>query len=448
MPISSVHPSYKAMSDRWQMCRDAYAGSDAIKAGGDKYLPKLSGQSKDEYDAYKLRALFYGMTAKTISALVGMATARPPKLVYPPDMSTYFEEGRGLQFLELLGTTMSDILLMGRIGHFIDAPIGGGEPYVSIYPTESIINWDTDEQGNITFAVLMESVLKPKENDPYEYETVTQYRELSLTDGIYTVKVFNDKDEEVTAVQPMYGGQYLDYIPFYIANPFGLNTEIVKPPSSDIVDINLSHYRSSADLEHGRHFTGLPTPVAIGVDAATVLRIGSMTAWNIPDANGDAKYLEFTGQGLRSLEKALSEKEAQLASLSARFIDNSARGSEAVDVVRMRFMSETASLAINARAAEALCQMSYRTISKFKRLRPETIEIELNTDFMSGKLTGAEIESLISSYLNGGLTLDTLIYNLRRGEIIPPTMTDEMIKKNLTKPVEKDIKSDNSDNLQ
>ena len=170
MPINSTHPLYKSNIGRWTKCRDAFEGSDAIKAKGVEYLPRLSGMTDAEYDAYKTRALFYGMTAKTVSALTGMATAREPQLKFSDDMSIYFQDGRGLQFLETFGQTLSELILMGRIAHLVDAPMDGGDPYISLYSAESIINWSTDENDNIIWAVLAESTIVQNENDKFKKE--------------------------------------------------------------------------------------------------------------------------------------------------------------------------------------------------------------------------------------------------------------------------------------
>ena len=39
--------------------RDVLAGEDAVKATGEKYLPRLDSQSDGEYGAYKARASFF-----------------------------------------------------------------------------------------------------------------------------------------------------------------------------------------------------------------------------------------------------------------------------------------------------------------------------------------------------------------------------------------------------
>lgn len=69
MPVDSKHPLWLANQPRWERCRTALQGQDAVHAAGEKYLPKLAGQDKAEYDAYKGRAMFYGATARTEEVL-------------------------------------------------------------------------------------------------------------------------------------------------------------------------------------------------------------------------------------------------------------------------------------------------------------------------------------------------------------------------------------------
>ena len=189
-----------------------------------------------------------------------------------------------------------------------------------------------------------------------------------------------------------------------------------------MVNVNHSHYLSSADLEHGRHFTGLPTPIIIGADGDKKLSIGSTTAWGLP-IGGDAKYLEFTGQGLKTLENALSQKEAQLASLSARVLDNSGNGSESADVVKLRYMSETATLTSIIRSIESLLNKVYNQVGKYIGITSE-VSISLDKEFVSTHLTPAEIKELSTALLAGTMSKESYIYNMRRGGRLSPNTSD------------------------
>ena len=424
MPVNSHHPEYEVRSKDWKKCRDAFEGEAAIKAGGTAYLPKASGLSEDEYRAYKERALFYSITNKTVSALAGMATAKPASLKFNDALKGYFTDAGGVQFHELYSKAIAETLLMGRFGVLVDRD-GSNNPYFALYTAESIINWEIGEDGKLKMVVLSEKYLEKDANDKYKLTEKTRYRVLELTNNVYQQTIYDDKDMQTgLVVTPKNYGKSMSFIPFSVVNSFGLGFDNSKPPMLDIVSINISHYRSSADLEHGRHFTALPTPVVSGVDSTTVLKIGAMTAWVLPDHQARAYYLEFTGTGLGSLEKALTEKQSQLASLSARLLDNSKRGSEAADTVRLRYVSETASLSTVVLAVEACLNEVYRNICVLLDIAPD-VSIVLDKEFLDGRLSGAEVQKFVQSYLDGGMSKETLVFNLRRGDVISPDRSDE-----------------------
>ena len=168
----------------------------------------------------------------------------------------------------------------------------------------------------------------------------------------------------------------------------------------------------------------MPTPVVIGADSDKDLYIGSTKFLVIPDKGGDAKYLEFTGQGLQSLEKAMSEKQGLLASLSARLLDNSSRGSEAADAVKLRYMSETASLTTVVNAISIVLNTSYKLIAEIIGENPDDFSLTLDTDFMESQLSAPEMSSLFDGFFKGAVSKETLVYNLRKGRRLDPLRSD------------------------
>jgi hypothetical protein len=419
------HPEYVYYRADWDKCRDVYYGSRVVKDKGEVYLPRLSEQSTEEYNLYKDRALFFSILSKTIASFVGMIMTRPPALRYPDVMASYFEDGdERRQFYEIVTDLITELLITGRAGILVDAPIDSGLYEIVLYNAESIINWGKD------FYVLEENYYEQGAN--FAQELKLKERILLLNKGTYQQVLASDG----SVVTPTIKGRPLNFIPFQIVTPTGMSSVIQKPPLLDIVDINLSHYRTSADLEHGRHFTGLPTPVLIGADANVKLRIGSTSAWVLPDVNSDAKYLEFTGVGLGALERALVEKQTQMASLSARMLDNSRYGSEAVDTVRLRYMSEVAGLTTLVRTVESALTRSYRFIAESLGANPDDIYISFNKDFLDDRLTTREVLDLVSAYQTGGINAQTLVYNLKRGDVLSPEDSDLEIIDELEKDKE------------
>src|SRR3954469_8759074 len=83
MPVNSLHPDYEQMLPAWTRARDVLAGEDAIKAAGEKYLPRLTEQSDSEYLAYKARAAFFNATSRTADGYVGLIFRRAPFIKLP-----------------------------------------------------------------------------------------------------------------------------------------------------------------------------------------------------------------------------------------------------------------------------------------------------------------------------------------------------------------------------
>lgn len=446
MPIhKDFHPQYNANIDSWTINRDVYEGEKAIKKKGVKYLPKLSGQNTNEYNAYKLRALFYAITAKTISAMVGMATSKEPSITFPEEMNPYFKDSNGIQYEELKTRALSELLLQGRVGILADRAYTNAPILPIIYTTENILNWEIVD-GRVTMVALREVISVTDANDRFKTDETLQYKELYIDSENHAAWRTYDAKGRLTGK----GGKITTRgvpateIPFYCYGPSGQNFDVERSPVTDIVAINLSHYRSSADLENARHFLGTPTPVIIGARefGATGLKIGTTTAWGVP-IGGDAKYLEFTGQGLESLEKALKEKETQMASLSARLLDNSTRGSEAVEAIRIRYMSEGATLISLIRSLEQALNTVYNFIAT--QLNAGKVVINLDKDIISANLSSAEMKELSEMLVNDTITVESFVYNMRKGGRLAPDRTNaqeiEDVRRGLTEKRERESKS-------
>jgi hypothetical protein len=242
--------------------------------------------------------------------------------------------------------------------------------------------------------------------------------------GQYQVDQLDEDLDFVSGTIPSFSGQVLDYIPWIPYGASGVHLQSDKPPMQDISTINISHYLTSADLEWGRHIVGLPTPVVSGVDSSTQLSIGGTAAWILPVVEAKAYYLEFQGLGLQSLEKAMTDKVGLMASISARLIDNSTRGSEAAETVRLRYMSESASLIHIIGAIENGINVMYNLLSELMKADGE-VKVKFSREILGIGITFKDLSIMFEAYLNGSLSKESLLYNLRRLDAVDPNRTDE-----------------------
>lgn len=429
---------YLASIGRYKVVRDCFNGQDAIKAAGEEYLPRLKAQSSEDYESYLFRALFFPITGKTATTLVGMATQKAPEVSHPSELDPYFKDGDGsYQFTEFYVNLFLEIVLMGRYGVLLDAPTRGSNQLImSPYLAENIVRFEPDEGGNMEL-LLRECYSEKVLNTKYESKEMIRYRRCFVQNGVYMQEVLDDNlDVVMSAVVPKFMGKPINYIPFTPYGSSGIHYNVDRPPMYDLATINLSHYLTSADLEWGRHIIGLPTPVVSGVDASTVLKIGGTSAWILPDVNAKAQYMEFQGQGLGSLEKALAEKINLMSTASARLIDTSTRGSEAAETVRLRYMSEAASLVHILTAVENGLNYMYNMAARLHGTN-ESVKITFSREILGSGIAFRDLKVLFDAYLNGSVTKETLLYNMRRLEAIDPKRTDEEELASMQAPPEK-----------
>lgn len=436
MGIDSTHPLYDDSKEKWTRVRDSYLGSDAIKSKGEIYLPKLSSQEKGEYDAYVMRSMYVNAIKNTVQGLVGAVMRINPVINAPDRIMELAQDitGTGVSLNDFISNMLSEQLLMGRQGVMIDRTTE--RAYLSGYTTEQMTNWMQD------VIVLKETYLQQDLNDNYSQSYEVQYRELLIDeDGNFLVRLWKDNEGWSISqeIYPTKVGQPLDMIPFVAISGNELNMNPSQPPLMSLVDTNLSMYRTSADLEHGRHFTALPTPYVTGIDGDSELRIGSGSAWILPDSSSKAGYLEFTGQGLQALEKAVEENALSWQGLGASLLQTQKNGVESAESLRLRQNSEASVLVGAVLSVQEGISKALSIMAEWEGVSGD-IEVALNTDFVDTKILPEELTALMGAWQSGAISHETFLHNMKKGEILPVEVTveDEKDRIDLQNPMNLD----------
>lgn len=455
MPANTLHPSHEDWASKALKTRTVTSGEEAVKSMGNTFLPHLSGLSGGEYQDYKERAQFYNATRRTLSALIGSVFRRDATFTRPVDMDPVVKD------IDLDGTTanhftkqvLKEVLTVGRHGILVDYDNELQRPYCTHYIAESIINHRMGMQNGIMqmeMVVLAEQ--RPVEGgDEFATEYQTQYRVLRLQDGIYTQQIYYQDAGRETAgpvMTPMINGRPLDYIPFVIINTTSLGCDYEDSPLLDLVNLNINHYKFSADLGHALHFTSLPTPYATGVDnyggetkETTPLRIGSTNMLMLPQG-ASVGMLEFTGAGVGSLRQYLNDVENKMGKLGARLLEKPSAQPETAETTSIRQAAEGSALITVVESVDAGITQALKYCADYMGINIDEVEVELNRDFISAQMDSKTLIDMIKAYQDGGISEDTLYYNLHRGEILPPdhNKQEEIARlQGLIKPVEQSV---------
>lgn len=474
-----VHPEVAYWYGEWRLIRDALEGERQIKDQARLYLPKMDGMDADEYEAFVSRATFFNFTGRTASALNGSIMRREPILTgFPERLKARIErvtrEGQGLWEF---GSFMADeVVKMGRFGILVDLPnveTTTPQPFFASYTAENILDWEIDEIDGelvLTKVVLRESSRVKTPNSPtssgvprqnavadggYAYEPVYRVLELLQTpEGrVYRQIVYKNKATggantggvELTdanieqTIYPMRQGKALDFIPFVLVGAFQSTWTIEKSPLIDIARLNISHYRSYAQLEHGRFFTGFPIYYVenSGIEGEdSEFRIGSSTVWMVPPGT-KAGLLELNGQGLKFLSDALDQKEQQAASLGGRMMG--VRTISTTESDNQLKLNERNEQSVLLKVTKSLDCAYTRALKLFAYLAGATqaetndILVEFNKDFLFDGIGAREFRAIHSMYKDGVLPIEVVYHYLKKADVIPDWMSIEEFKSLLDK---------------
>ncbi len=464
--VRSKHPDYDKFAKKWKRCRDVMAGQDAVHAGGPDYLPRLKEQTNTDYASYVQRAIFYNASWRTVAGLNGMMFAKPPKQKTSSAIAKFIDnvDLQGSALDQFAQDICCDVLEVGRVGILVDHPpaikgAGGSSPTVAevqaaglrpvmkSYDAETIINWKYTVINNATMLsqiVLKEQFEFPIGEGPTKDKISTEfapvyedrYRVLDLAIAFkYRVRVFRidaqGNDQQVGSdLFPLMNGKPLDFIPFQFISPDGTEIDLDEPPLIDLIDLNLSHYMTTADYEHGLHFSGLPTPWVAGYTSPIQaqgkppekLYVGSQSAWIFPDPQAKCGYLQVTGD-FKGLREALDAKKQEMATLGARMLsDTSIRQVETFGATAIKHVAENSILAAVAIAVSKGIQ---NALQWFQDWAGDTskVQYDINRDFMPVQMDAPTLTALVAAMQGGVLSKEEVFNLLKRGDMIEQDTT-------------------------
>lgn len=446
MTVNNTHADYDRLLPLWTKCRDVMAGQEAVHGKGTAYLPRLSGQSDTDYLAYKSRALSYNATRRTLDGLTGLIFRKPPRFDLSRALSAVAADIdlSGLDSQGFAECIVEEVLTVGRVGVLVDHPPLRSDvksmahalnvsqrPFLRLYRAEDILDWrigQIDNRSQATQIRLREWIELPSPDREFESRSLEQIRVLDLDQsGAYRQRVFRKTDgtwEEQEEVRPLMNGRPMPAIPFVFFGPKDTSERPERPPLIDLANVNLSHYRTSADLEHGAHFSGLPTAVITGhrLEEGETLSIGSGEAWVLAAPDARASFLEFTGQGLGALERSLARKEAQMAAIGARMLAPEKRAAEAAESLAIRHGGEQAVLASLAQAVSHGLTKALEVLRDWAGATG-VVRIELNRDYMPNPMSAQSLAAHVEAWQAGALSAHSLFEALQAGEIISPGLS-------------------------
>lgn len=469
MSTSVAKPSanYETYETLWTKVRDASAGHDRIQGAGVKYLPKLPGQDeiKGSYDKYLKGALFYGATGRTLQGYLGLLFRKDPEANLPDVVEKITDDitltGKSLQKYAKLAAT--EELKTSRFATLVEHPPSPGEdittaeaqeqgfrPYFVPYRAEDIIgDPKMVKVGNrmVVGQVRLRETYSESGDDEFSPKKKKQIRVLDLAPPpdqqenedyqgplYYRQRVFRKKkdvegeggDAEYILTDtryPLMGGELIKEIPIY----FSGGHEWREPWMIDLANTNIHHYQTYADYTAGVVWTTRPQPYVTGQNKDNLdgdFYLGAGDLWVFPE-DGRVGMLEYSGSGLSAAEKKLDDLKQDMATLGARMLVPEKRAAETAEAHSIKREGENSALSEVADMSSEMITNALDFAARWMGAQDAEIEYRLNKDYLPIEMPVQDIIGLWRLYLDGGITIDDYLWNLKQGERVDPTVDND-----------------------
>jgi len=465
MSVESQHPEYRKYLKVWQRIEAAVEGTRAVKSGKTMFLPKpnqdLDGesfygtpiQSENDvrYKQYLERAVYTNFCGRTLAGLKGAAFRKYPSIYLAPGVE-YLEDSAtadGTSLVQLAKDAVAEVLKKGRAALLVDYPsVEEGltaeqvtrldlKARIAFYTPEAVINWRMQGQNGrsvMTLCVLKE--MYNKSQDEFDYDEDVQYRVLRLDEFGYSQQLYRDDKpytEQFYPRQP--NGQTFDYIPLAFMGSTNNDATVDNPPMEALSEVNIAHYRNSADVEensfiHGQLTLGVTSdlsseqwqemnPAGIVVGARAGHFLGSNGGFHSVQANAS------------SLTKDLmTEKEHQLVMIGAQLITDK-NSNQTAKAAMIQHASEHSVLADVCNNVSEAMELAIDWCAMFMGAVGEN-EFEINTQFFDDTVDPQMIIQSIAMYDRELLTSGDVQNYARKAGILPEGRSNDDIDNDMS----------------
>jgi hypothetical protein len=476
--VAYVRPELAAMLPLYKKIDDVIAGAEMVKKRKTVYLPDPSPagdeSGPDRYDAYIKRAVFYAVTRRTLSGFVGEIFDKDPVIIVPDVMKPLIEDtnGEGVGIVQLAKKVTKLNLSLGRGGLFVDFPQTNGavtradleentRPVIRHFHPTKIINWRFRKVGavsKLSLVVLEEEY--DSEDDGYAITKSTQWRVLSLdADNNYVVQIWRKTNGAGNftggdVVRPTdASGEPFKEIPFKFLGSETNDAEVDYPPLYDMADLNIAHYRNSADHEETLFLSSQPTVVVSGLTEQWAekffkkgIGLGSRAALPLP-VGASAELLEVKAESAHLTE--MEHKERQMVALGAKLVEQ-----RNVQRTAQESATETASekstLVNVADNVSNAFEWALYFAAKFIGITDNNIKFELNRQYSISFSTPEARKEAIEAWVAEAISFTEMRSALRKGGTA--VLDDKMARKEIMEDrelmadtTEEDTTGDNPD---
>lgn len=431
-----------AMDVAWVVSEPLMGGTSAMRAAGEKHLPKWPNEDPKAYDARKATATLFPAFRRTVSVMVGKPFSKELTLgddvpAQIKDWATDIDrEGVSLHVFaaEMLGEALphglagilveapKPVQTAGRVVTKADQDAAGVRPYFVRVMHRQILGWRTASvNGARRLTQLRLAEDATVEDGDYGEKTANRVR--VLTPGAWELwekaetKAVNGEDQWTLVDSGTTGLTYIPFVPVY-----GWRVGFMRgqSPLLDLGHLNIKHWQSQSDQDTILHTARVPILAIIGADTNTSLTIGGSSAVNIP-TGGDMKWVEHGGASIDAGQKSLDALEDQMIQVGAELLVKKPGQRSATESANDAEANKSDLQRITEGFEDSLDQ-ALQMMADYANLGSGG-HVSLYKDFGAATLSDASAQLLVGMAQAGQISDETLIEEMKRRGVLSPDVT-------------------------
>lgn len=458
-----VNSNYQLADPFIKLVNDAVIGEPAIKSGSNRrlYLPSpvcsddKSADARSRYDRYWKSAEFDGVPSTTLEALLGALSHQPSNYEEIPAKMDYIiddADGDGLTLDEFIKITQAELLkskFCGLLAEYSDlAGMGIGDEQltradvkrlglrssIKFYPRESIIDWDFRRINGVkqlSFVKLRE-IEKVPNDEGTSLEEVYSYLVLALDDEghYYQKKKVGGTEEWTENFYPETPSGLFDFIPFEFAIQGNYPKGVLPQELGYLLPIctkSIYRYNMYAQMKESMFYTAAPITWSSGWTPTGFETFKQMNKGN--------DYLSTDAGSHWTLPKGVEAGVIQTDGDKSPYFTYLDRNAKEIKALGGAFdmdlegaeQTATASLINAAERMSVLSSLQSGLEQSFNRIISycamfegveDEVNIKLNREFTSVKLTPQEIEAILKTHERGVISRNEALRQLEAGGML------------------------------
>jgi hypothetical protein len=448
MPADFKRDEYNDHIDDWKMADAAVSGR-----GVEEYLPWLNPNDKNSDEnqkrnkEYRDGAVFYPISGQTLQGMIGMAFREDPEISMPQGLE-YLErdaDGAEVTIIQQAQDIMAEVLKKGRCGLYVTFPkvegdlsradmeTGGYQATIHVIDARQIINWRYESVGGrrkLALVVISETA-EIVEDDGFSLKKIDQIRVLQLAEGIFSVTTWQKPDKEWIVIDEAFptdsAGTSWTEIPFVFIGSQANTAAIDTAPLMPLIDMNMAHYRNSADVEDSAAYSGQAQPWASGITLAALdlmkkhtRFIGSRHLLSVPHG----ETFGFAAAPANTISRELMrDKLDVMIGLGAQIISDNGTAKTATEA-KSDEAARTSALSMVANNVSDAYQRAITWAGRFMGDAGDIV-FEISQDFIPVSATAQELQAMVAGFVQGVIPASVYFDWFKARNLVPGDMALE-----------------------